>query len=73
MKRVDPSLKGPKSVAEATLEVLSAMGGRFMTTLSGGRQEPDTLRTSTCPMHRHRAARISLTVGLLTPVPTPLV
>ncbi len=32
MKRVEPSLKGPKSVAKATVEALSAMGGRFMAT-----------------------------------------
>ena len=49
------------------------MGGRFMATLSGDRQEPDRLRNSACPMLWHRAAQISLTVGRLTAVPTPLV
>jgi hypothetical protein len=46
MTRVDPSSKGPKSVAEATLEDLSAMGGRVMATLRApdGRADPIAVR-----------------------------
>jgi hypothetical protein len=73
MKRVDPSLKGSKSVAEATLEVLSEMGGRCMATISGGRQEPDRQGNLRGAMPKHRASGVPQAIGLLTAVPTPLV
>ena len=54
MKRVEPSVKASKSVAHATVEALSPLGGRFMATLRAGFRGPTACET---PLARCWASR----------------